>query len=210
MPASAGNDAGGKKLIKGNLVSDNYSTPPSEPSNTSQPAPTDRDTGGSADDESRDLWSSVKRYLIIAGIALVGILIAAAVIPRWWAQQLGNLIDGSLTTGSLTGIALGVVCAAVPTVLLIEAARRKVWGSQLLWYLIPSLAFAFPLLATFWIAAGSGSGAKAGRRILDVDGPGVRGGALVGAIIGLVLAIGLEYKLSSRRKEKRNAENASS
>jgi hypothetical protein len=56
---------------------------------------------------------------------------------------------------------------------------------------------------TLGIVIGDGSAAHAGERILDVDGPGFRGGTLVGAIIGFVLAAMFAYVAGSRRRNKR-------
>ena len=57
---------------------------------------------------------------IVAVIAAVLVyLIAAAVIPRWWAQRVGNVVDGSLTVGALYGLFIGFVFTVAPLLLLL-------------------------------------------------------------------------------------------
>ncbi|MGH3109919.1 MAG: hypothetical protein ACRDQT_03255, partial [Gaiellaceae bacterium] len=41
--------------------------------------------------------------LAIGAVILLG-LIASATIPRWWAQQVGDQVDGIIGTGTLVGL----------------------------------------------------------------------------------------------------------
>jgi hypothetical protein len=52
---------------------------------------------------------------------------------------------------------------------------------------------------------GNGNAAHAGERILDVEGPGFRGGSLVGAVLAALVSFGVIALLRSRRKNKTKA-----
>ncbi|MFV0258103.1 MAG: permease [Acidimicrobiales bacterium] len=172
--------------------------PPGAQPPASEPAASGRDLG----DTMRKAGTQAKKWGIVALVLLVVGIIAAALIPRWWAQRVGDAVGGSIATGSLAGILLGFVCTAVPLVILAIGLRRR---RHILWFLIGAVVIAMPNLATAWVAFGAGSGAKAGRSILDVNGPGFRGGSLVGALFGLASFGGIEYLLWSRRRAQRAA-----
>lgn len=145
----------------------------------------------------------IKRVVISAVVIIIIGLIAAAIVPRWWSQQLGELIDGSLTTGSAIGVILGFVCTLVPLMLLAWGfSRHETKGGNILVFAVPALLIALPNLATAWVTFGGGSGADAGRQVLNVNGPGLRGGTLVGALVALVVFVWSQYILISRRKAK--------
>lgn len=55
--------------------------------------------------EAEANWS--RRLLIGGGIAVaivVAVLLASAAVPRWWAQRIGERVDGSITQGVLVGL----------------------------------------------------------------------------------------------------------
>lgn len=163
-------------------------------------------TTGSAEPSTFDRWLDTGRQVAIWLVALLVVgLIAAAVLPRWWAQRLGGLAGGKLTTGSIIGIVFGVVFTLVPLILITAAIRRREKSKHPWWYLVAALIFAIPNLATLWIQVGGGGGAKAGRRVLDVEAPGVRGGTLIGAILAVAGYAALEYVLISRARAKKAA-----
>lgn len=153
----------------------------------------------------------LKRRLIVGGAALLVAVLAwfigAAVVPRWWAQRLGDLVDGRLTRGSLVGLAFGVVFTLAPLWVLWWGWRlRSTWRRAVLTVAI-ALVAAAPNLMTLGIVIGDGNAAHAGERILDVDGPGIRGGTLVGAIIGAAIAFVLRYVFWSRARNIRRAKD---
>ena len=60
---------------------------------------------------------------IVVGICLVVALtllalLGAAFLPRWWAQRIGDQVDGSITTGGFLGLFYGFVFTLLPLVLL--------------------------------------------------------------------------------------------
>ena len=152
---------------------------------------------------------SLKQRAILIGALVVFIvlawLIGAAILPRWWAQRMGNLIDGRLAYGTTVGLGVGFVFTVAPlAVAAIGWKWRKSW-KRAGYSLLAVLIAAAPNLATLGIVMGNGNAAHAGERILDVDGPGFRGGSLVGAIAGALAATAIWYLVSSRARNKRRA-----
>jgi MFS family permease len=141
-------------------------------------------------------------------VAIVGAfvlyLVGAAVIPRWWARRVGNVVDGRLSTGAAGGMFFGVLFTALP-LLALWAAWRLRRRALALWFVLLAIVLAIPNLMTLTIVLGGGSAAHAGERILDVDGPGFRGGSLVGAVLGAALIGLVVYLAASRRSSRRRA-----
>jgi hypothetical protein len=150
--------------------------------------------------------SSWKRRLLVAGglvaFVLLAGLIASATIPRWWAQRIGDQVDGRITQGVLVGLFYGFVFTALPLLVLGAVLRfRRTWAAIGVGLAI-ALLLAVPNLMTLGIVLGTGNAAHAGERTLDVEAPGFRGGTLVGALLaaGLVLFVG--YLLVSRARAR--------
>jgi len=154
----------------------------------------------------RNLGRRVLFVVIGVAVLVIAYLIGGAVLPRWWAQRIGNVIDGRLVFGNLLGFSIGLVFTMLPLFVVGAGWRfKKSWKRAAL-FLVAALIAAAPNLLTLGIVIGSGNAAHAGERILDVEGPGFRGGSLVGAIVGAVLAAGLLWLMGSRRRNKRKAE----
>ncbi len=83
---------------------------------------------------------------------------AAAVIPRWWGQRVGNVVDGSLTVGALYGLFIGFVFTVAPLLLLLVVIRwrtsDRTWLGWLGWILLV-LLLAAPNLMTLSIVLGN-------------------------------------------------------
>ncbi len=146
-----------------------------------------------------------KRALLIGGVLVALIaayFIGAATIPRWWAQRIGDQVDGSMAAGTGLGLFYGFVFTFLPLLVLSFALRRgRSWNFRG-WLVAAAIVLAIPNLMTLGIVLGDGSAAHAGERILDVDGPNFRAFTLVGAIIGAVAALGVRYLIDSRRRAK--------
>jgi hypothetical protein len=128
---------------------------------------------------------------VVAVIVVVWLLylFLSAFLPRWWAQVIGNAVDGSFAAGAWWGIVTGAVFTVVPVLFLVQAALpRRTWQLRLGFVVLAAL-FAIPNLLTLGIALGTSSAAHAGERILDVDGPAFRGGTAWGAVIGGAVAV---------------------
>lgn len=151
-----------------------------------------------------------KRRVVVVLVALAGgllaYLIGSAVIPRWWAQRVGNFVDGRLTVGATLGVVLGIVFTVLPLAVLWAALRWPGGWRRWLACLLIAVLVAVPNLMTLGIVAGRGNASHAGERILDVDGPGFRAGTLVGAIVGVVAFGALAYLVRSRRASRRRAD----
>ena len=116
---------------------------------------------------------------------LLGLLIGAAFIPRWWAQRVGDQANESFTGGIMLGLFYGFVFTVLPLLLIIWGIRRRRSGRMWLWILVGAMLLALPNLFTLGITLGPGSGAHAGDRTLDVEAPGFRGATLGGALLAV-------------------------
>lgn len=160
-------------------------------------------------------WRGWVKRLLVAAALIVAVWLLyqflAAFLPRWWAQTIGNAVDGSFAAGSWWGFLIGSVFTAVPVVLLALAAwpgRRPAPARVSL--LVLAVVCAAPNLLTLSVALGSSNAAHAGQRIMDVDAPAFRGGSLAGALVGGVLALALTglvlwFRLRGRRLREMRA-----
>jgi hypothetical protein len=144
--------------------------------------------------------------LVVAGAVVAVWLAGAAFLPRWWAQRIGDQVQGSITTGTLVGLLYGFVFTLLPLVILalafwlLDSWRWRVVA------IVLALLVAMPNLLTLGIVLGTGSGAHAGDRILDVEAPAFRGGTLVGALVAAGLIAIAWYLVASRRRAQNPAE----
>lgn len=154
-------------------------------------------------------WSRriIVSLVVLGLLALLG-LFGAAFLPRWWAQRIGDQVQGSITTGGFVGLFYGFVFTLVPLALLWLAFR--ILGSWKLraGAIVVAVLVAAPNLLTLGIVVGAGNGAHAGDRILDVEAPAFRGGTLAGALLAIACVAAAWYLLSSRRRALRRADAA--
>lgn len=154
--------------------------------------------------EPRTDWSHrVKVWGGITVAVLVGLLIGAAFIPRWWAQRVGDQANESFTGGIMLGLFYGFIFTILPLLLIIWGIRRRRSAKAWLWILGGVALLALPNLFTLGITLGPGSGAHAGDRTLDVEAPGFRGATLGGALLAFAAVGFIWYLLSSRRRARR-------
>lgn len=189
-------------------------TPDGPQPNTPSDQPGSPDHAGMAAraGDAAKLWAR----RVVGAIAVLAVLVIiyfslAAIVPRWWAERLGRVIDGSMTTGVGLGLAIGIVCTAIPILLLVFAARHvRSRAGLAIGAAVLAIIAALPNLLTLTIVLGSGNAAHAGERILDVAGPMFRGASAVGAVVGALLAIALViWNLGrGRRKARKQAEKA--
>jgi hypothetical protein len=138
---------------------------------------------------------------VVGAILLLG-LIASATIPRWWAQRIGDQVEGSIVAGTLVGLFYGFVFTVLPLLVLAVVLRwRRTWRA-----LVMALAFAIllaiPNLLTLGIVLGTGNAAHAGDRILDVEAPAFRGASLAGALVAAGLVVFVGYLIVSRDRAR--------
>lgn len=162
---------------------------------------------------SRATESRLGRKLAIvvgAAVALIATYVfVASVLPRWWAQQVGDQVDGDLTTGGFLGFAYGFVSMFLPLLvigLVWLFARRSKWA----WILGGGLALllATPNLVTLGISVGTGNAAHAADRTLDVEAPWFRGGMIVGVAVALLVAGFVGYAVGARSRRARDPDHA--
>ena len=155
-----------------------------------------------------------RRRLLITGGLLVILLIlglgASATVPRWWAHQVGDQVDGSITAGVLVGLFYGFVFTLLPLAVLAAVLRwRRTWKT-IAFALAVALLLALPNLMTLGIVLGRGNAAHAGDRVLDVEAPAFRGATLVGVLLAVALAAFVAYLLVSRNRARAGARRAGS
>jgi hypothetical protein len=146
--------------------------------------------------------------LALIGVAVVvgAIVIGSSALPRWWAQRVGDQVDGDLTTGLWVGFMYGLVGTVLPLLVLALVFRffRRRWVAWAVGVGI-ALVLAGPNLLTLGIVLGSGSAAHAADRTLDVEAPWFRGGMLIGVLVGLAAGAFLLYAAVSRRRARDDA-----
>jgi len=140
--------------------------------------------------------------LVALGLAVLGLFVASAFVPRWWSHRIGNQADGSFTNGIGLGLFYGFTFTLVALVVLFLGLRRiHSWKGRIV-LLAVAVLIASPNLITLGIVLGPGSAAYAGERTLDVDAPGFRSSSLVGAIAAALLVFGAGLLLRSLRRAK--------
>jgi hypothetical protein len=146
--------------------------------------------------------------LVLGGALFLIALAGAAFVPRWWAQRVGDQVSGSIASGTSLGLVYGFVFTLLPLVVLalgVWLIRSWTWRAVVL---AVAVVLAAPNLMTLGIVLGTGSGAHAGDRILDVEAPGFRGATLAGALVAAGLVAVAWYLISSRRRALRRADDA--
>ncbi len=147
-----------------------------------------------------------KRKAIVTAVVvvavLVGVLIASATIPRWWAHQIGDQVDESIVRGTLVGLFYGFLFTILPLLVLGAVLR---WRRSLRALVLAgafALLLAIPNLLTLGIVLGTGNAAHAGERTLDVRAPAFRGASLAGALLAIGLLALIAYLTYSRDRAR--------
>ncbi|MBC2639836.1 MULTISPECIES: hypothetical protein [unclassified Rhodococcus (in: high G+C Gram-positive bacteria)] len=131
---------------------------------------------------------------VLLVVLVIAYFILAAYLPRAWAQNVGGMAGGSFAGGILWGLLFGTVCTLLPLLLFRWAwhlFRRRRFKPMQIVLLIVGVLVVLPNLLTLSVVLGGNSAAHAGERVMDVDAPGFRGASLAGAIIGVVLFLGI-------------------
>jgi phosphate/sulfate permease len=160
------------------------------------------DTRSDVEPESR-LGRKLLTVGLVAVLLVAAYVFAVSVLPRWWAQQVGDQVDGDLTTGGLLGFMYGFLATFLP-LLVLGVVWRFRRDSVLAWVIGVSIALilAAPNLVTLGISIGNGSAAHAADRTLDVEAPWFRGGMVVGVVVAALLAFYVAYVLASRSRAR--------
>ena len=156
-----------------------------------------------ADVDERPNWG--RRLLWAGGLfvaVVVATLIVSATVPRWWAQRVGDQVDGSIVQGTGLGLVYGFVFTFLPLMALILLLRWRTTWKTVIAAVLLGLLLALPNLMTLSIVLGQGNAAHAGDRILDVEAPAFRGGSLAGAMVAALLVGFIAYLLWSRDRAR--------
>jgi MFS family permease len=156
--------------------------------------------------EAVETGTSWGRRLLIGGVLgvaiVVVVLLASAAAPRWWAHQVGDRVDGSITQGVFVGLFYGFFFTFLALMVLVLALRRGRTAKAVGIGFVAALILALPNLMTLGIVLGVGNGAHAGDRTLDVEAPAFRGATLAGAVLAGLLAGYIWYLLASRDRAR--------
>ena len=140
------------------------------------------------------LAKGARKFLFVAiaiAIAVVIYFILAAFLPRWWAEQIGSNVDGSMGRGIGSGLSIGFVCTFIPISMLVLAVSLRGRMKNLLSILcvVIGVVVAIPNLLTLSIHLGNNNAAQVGKQILNVRAPGFRASSAWGVVIAVVVAI---------------------
>lgn len=214
--SSAGSSTGSSSAPSGSTAAGaSSSTPPSVPPRTPSDAEaadrTGAGTGASDRAEHRTKrridWRHVGKralvWLVLAALAFLVALVLAQVIPRWWGQVVGDLVNGTLSLGVWWGLFFGAVFTGLPLAVAWQAARpRRPWSLRIT-FLVVALVLAMPNLFTLSVVLGTNEAAQAGERILDVEAPAFRAATAWGAGIGAVAVIAILVLWAGYRRRGR-------
>jgi len=148
---------------------------------------------------------------------LVGLAIAflvykagASFLPRWWAQLVGDQVNGSFSAGTMWGLFYGFLFTCIPVLVLFQVRRSFLKIRGRLAVIVLALMLAAPNWLTLFVVLGSTNAAHAGERILDVEAPAFRWATFFGALGGLLIAValsGTSIWLKHRRHQVRGLKN---
>lgn len=150
----------------------------------------------------------VNWLVLILVLIAVGVLAAGAALgrtgigfldslPRWWAEQVGDEVQGDYTTGSIYGLIIGSAFAFVPLLVLAQVRRKFFSWTWRFIVVLLAIVLALPNWLTIAVAVGTSLASQDGRIILTTEGPGFRNGSAIGAVVGL--ALGLIVVITSMR-----------
>ncbi|WP_041582808.1 hypothetical protein [Xylanimonas cellulosilytica] len=153
-------------------------------------------------------------WTVLAVVLVALVLLAASFLPRWWAQTVGGLVDGSFGRGAFWGLAFGIVFTLVPTLFVARAVRRWNGWKKPVTFIAAGVLLAAPNLFTLWVVVGTTSAAHAAERTMDVNAPFFRGATAWGVLVGLAAGVAIELlwrgwrergrKLDAIRKAERD------
>jgi hypothetical protein len=153
--------------------------------------------------DSGPRWGRRALWALALGVAMFVVgLVASATVPRWWAHQVGDQVDGSITQGTLLGLFYGFVFTFFPVLLVVLVLRWRRTPAAVGVAVFLALLLALPNLMTLGIVIGRGNAAHAGDRVLDVEAPAFRGGTLAGALLAVGLVAFVGYLVVSRRRAR--------
>lgn len=138
--------------------------------------------------------------LVVIVVLAVGIALAVALLPDWWARRVADVADGSRVAGTFSGLTCGVVFTAIPLLLLRPVVGRRGGWRRRAAFLLLAVVVAVPNLTTLGITIG-GDAVRPARLVCDLEAPGFRGAVLGGAVLAVVaLVFGWTLLVGGRRR----------
>lgn len=142
--------------------------------------------------------------LVLAASVVLAYGIAREFLPRRWAEEIVGVVDASRARGLMYGFGVGLVFTLIPVLVLAQVRRRFLsWTGRAI-VLVIAVILALPNWLTMAVAIGRSKSSIDGRILLDQSGPGFRdgsaGGAVVGALLGLII-VGFSMRLGKRRRQ---------
>lgn len=119
-------------------------------------------------------------------LALV-VLLGVAVLPGWWADLVGSVVQGVDGRGIVLGLVLGAVFTLLPLGVAALAMRSGLTVRARVALVVVALLLLLPTVLTLATAAGSSDA----RHVLAIEAPGLRGATVVGVVVALVLVAAL-------------------
>ncbi|MFL4475773.1 hypothetical protein ACIPVK_17390 [Paeniglutamicibacter sp. MACA_103] len=154
-------------------------------------------TDQSSTDESRRSDSKPRWGLRIglgaAALILLAILylVVRLFLPVWWATNIGNQTQGSVTSGIILGLIYGFVFTFVPLLVAWQARFKKVSWPWKAVIVMVAVLLATPNLLTLSIYANSSGAAAKARSMMDVSATWFPSWSVGGAAAALVLFLGM-------------------
>jgi hypothetical protein len=139
--------------------------------------------------------------VVVLALAALAYLFAVTIVPRWWAQRVGEQVDGKISKGVAWGLFYGIVFTFLPLLVARQAVRKVSWAMRIA-FLVAAAVLALPNLLTLGVVVGNGSAAHAAERVLDVEAPAFRAWTLTGAIFSALLAGGAFALMASGRRNR--------
>lgn len=131
-------------------------------------------------------------------LALV-VLLGVAVLPGWWDDLVGSVVQGVDGRGIVLGLVLGAVFTLLPLGVAALAMRSGLTVRARVALVVVALLLLLPTVLTLATAAGSSDA----RHVLAIEAPGLRGATVVGVVVALVLVAALLGARAFTRRRRR-------
>lgn len=149
-------------------------------------------TDASRQSEPKTRWG-LRIGLGAAAVILLAIvyLVVRLFLPVWWATNIGNQTQGSITSGIILGLSYGFVFTFVPLLVVWQARYKKVSWPWKAVIVVIAVLLAIPNLLTLSIYANSSGAAAKARSMIDVSATWFPSWSMAGAGAALVLFLGI-------------------
>lgn len=145
--------------------------------------------------------------LVLVVIAFIAYGIAAAAVPRWWAQRVADQVDGRMTVGAFWGLFYGFVFSFLPVLVAWQARRPFLKWPWKIAVIVLALVLAAPNWLTLSITIGQNSASDAAWIALVSRAPGFQWATLFGVIAGVAAALALIVMFASARRRRSQVED---